>query len=120
MNTLQEFSLAIAEFQTLTEDTSEFARVFDKLKKGDTVLMGAKAIMGLSSLFDGTPNPWIVGRRSSSKRDGRVSFTLLQPGQTKASKYPRMNRVALYKRGDRVMAAVGDMAIILKSLELAR
>lgn len=97
-------------------EQEEWARIFDSLKPGQTVELAMRSPMGMSRLTDGNFHPHKVGRRSTSKKYGVTSIALLPMDGSKPSRFARFT---LRKRGDRVSAAHGDMAVSLEGLRRA-
>jgi hypothetical protein len=87
------------------------AKVWDKLKSGKTVWMRWSTVMTAGS--GGDYRPYIVGRRSLSKKYGVESITLSRPGVGS-----KAMQLALRKREDRVTLSVVDMAAIIDGIWL--
>lgn len=116
------------------QEMAKMVRIFDSLKSKQKILVAMTSVMGMSKLTGGGYHEWIVGRRSTSKKYGVTTITLLQPGGPKPTKY---NRFALMKRKNRIgetyqkdgswyqaeptgfniTAAHGDMAMILHGIK---
>ncbi len=106
-------TLSLDEDEKMSQ--SELARVFKSLKPKEKILVAMTSVMGMGKYTDGKYHEWIVGRKSSSKKYGRVSYTLLPAdGSWKPTKF---NRFALNMRKDMVTASQGDMALMLKGIK---
>lgn len=78
---------------------------FLALKPGQEIELELKACMGGISR-----RRFFVGRRSTSKKYGMRSVSLLrEKGKHTPARLRNFSRVALYLRGDDVSAAIGDM-----------
>jgi hypothetical protein len=84
----------------------QLVHVFDKLKSNQTIWVAYSAVMSTASK---AYRPYVVGRRSHSKKYNVSSITITPPG----TKPGRMMKVTLRKRGDRVSLALGDMGASL-------
>lgn len=97
----------------------QLIKVFDSLKPKQRVKAAIKAVMGHGDAEAGKPTEYIVGRRTQGRFGERV---LLLPGDGSAP-HP-FRKVTLHKRkgiddNTVVVAALGDMAATLISLEIA-
>lgn len=105
--------LGLLRSRRASTNPNDWPALFDSLRKGQLIQVAMTSVMGMSPLFDGNLHTWEVGRKSISKKWGVTTYMLNQPGERPPD---RRVAVTLRKRGDRVSAAWGDMAVMLKEL----
>lgn len=92
----------------MNEEKEQWAAMFDSLKKGDKIKLQFKSIMGSSP---SSPQTFVAVRKSSSKKYGVTKWHVTPEGKPVA-KHPGA-KYSLYKRGNNVSMAHGDMGVIL-------
>ena len=88
--------------------TPKWAALFDSLKTGDLVTLNAS---GWGITGGSGPKTLRVGRRGHSKKYGVTSLRL---DPVTGKRPPIYAAIKLYKRGDNVSAAYGNMALFMK------
>lgn len=105
---------SLEEEEMTATDHEGYVKIFDKLKPKQTVHLALKSVMGMGKYTDGEFHPFTVGRKSTSKKTNSVAITVMPEGK----KLPAMGKFTLRKRGDKVMAAQGNMAVMIKGMKL--
>jgi len=111
----QEVEITQDEAYAKAEKTQKgFQKIFDKLKPKQKIAIYYKSF-GVTHGQGVIYEPFIVGRKSYSKRYATTKITLLLPGQKKSA--GKGLQPSLLKRKDgTVSMAQGDMAAILKGI----